>query len=347
VKKLKKTRIPHLLDNCFTNSYSANITGLEEDTGQHIHPHLATVTYLTECGGPTIILNRVGTPDTTEDLSGLADNMIVSKPVFGKHIKFDGRLLHAAPSDLLEEVDDEDVDEDEENDSVSGSSAGSEEESDHVKIDSGDEISESGSVENNGSESDETSSGEVYPKRVTFLVNIWLNHIPIQSKAFPEGRLKHMKSLLESPSLFSSGISEVGNGCDLTDKTSTPSMDSRLAFEESVSVETPSIPIASTVTTDTETNTASAIGQRSQDKIWKFSNGRIKYAINIPLPPAEQLNTLLEKSDAFRLCYNTSGRSIKIDIIPSKTKKRKLMGENKSTVKSVADHEVTLPKMKK
>jgi hypothetical protein len=331
----KNANTSSLGDNCFTNSYSANITGLEEDTGQHIHPHLATVTYLTECGGPTIILNRVGTPDTTEDLSGLADNMIVSKPVFGKHIKFDGRLLHAAPSDLLEEVDDEDVDEDEENDSVSGSSAGSEEESDHVKIDSGDEISESGSVENNGSESDETSSGEVYPKRVTFLVNIWLNHIPIQSKAFPEGRLKHMKSPLESPSLLPSGISEVGNGCDLTDKTSTPSTDSRLAFEESVSVETPSIPIASTVTTDTETNTASAIGQHSQDKIWKFSNGRIKYAINIPLPPAEQLNILLKKSDAFRLCYNTSGRSIKIDIIPSKTNKRKLMGDSKRTVKSV------------
>jgi hypothetical protein len=321
------------------------MTGLEEGTGQHVHPHLATVTYLTECGGPTIILNRVGTPNTTEDLSGLADDMIVSRPVFGKHIKFDGRLLHAAPSDLLEEVDDEDEDED--NGSVSGSSAGSEGESDHVKIDSGDESSESGSVKNNCSESDESSSGEVYPKRVTFLVNIWLNHIPIQSKAFPEGRLKHMKSLLESLSLLPSGISELGSGCDLTDKTSTPSMDSRLAFEESVSVETPSIPTASTVTTNSETNASSAIGQHCQDKLWKFSNGRIKYAINIPLPPAEQLNALLKKLDAFRLCYNTGGRSIKIDIVPSKTKKRKLMGDSKSTLKSVADHEVTLPQIKK
>ena len=33
--------------------------------------------------------------------------MVVSRPAVGKHIKFDGRLLHAAPSDLLEEIDDE------------------------------------------------------------------------------------------------------------------------------------------------------------------------------------------------------------------------------------------------
>lgn len=291
-------------------------------------------------------MNKVGTPHTKEDLSGLADDMIVSRPVFGKHIKFDGRLLHAAPSDLLEEVDDEeeDDDEDEENESESESSAGSEGKVDHIKTDSGDENSESGRVEDNGSESDENSSDEAYPKRVTFLVNIWLNHIPIQSKAFPEGRLKHMKSSLESPSLLPSSLMESATDCNLTDKISIASMDSRLLFGGSASIETPSLPIESTATINSETNTTSAIDQHCQEKIWKFSNGGLKYAINIPLPPGEQLNALLEKLDAFRLCYRSSGQSIKIETLFSR--KRKLIDDN-IPVSKIVDHEVTLSKIKK
>lgn len=302
---------------------------------------MATVTYLTDCGGPTIILNRVGTPNTTEDLSGIADDMIVSRPVFGKHIKFDGRLLHAAPSDLLEEVDNEEDDDDDENESVSGSSAGSKGELDNVKVESGDENSESGSGESNGSESDESSSGVVYQKRVTFLVNIWLNHIPIQSKAFPEGRLKHMTSSLDSSSLLPSNLSESSTDCDLTDKISSLVMDHRLAFGESVSIETPSMPIESTVTSYSETQSATAVSQHCEEKVWKFSNGGVKYAIHIPLPPAEQLTALLKKLDAFRLCYSSSGQSIQIVTLPSK--KRKRVDDKVGVLKSVADHEVTLP----
>ena len=85
------------------------------------------MTYLTDLGGPTLILNKVGTRHATECLSGTADEIIISRPMFGKHIKFDGRLLHAAPCDLLELEDesfsDEQGDDSEEDSSDSDSSS--------------------------------------------------------------------------------------------------------------------------------------------------------------------------------------------------------------------------------
>ncbi len=44
--------------------------GEEEDSGRHIYPLLATVTYVTACGGPTIILNKAGTQDSSDSIEG-------------------------------------------------------------------------------------------------------------------------------------------------------------------------------------------------------------------------------------------------------------------------------------
>ncbi len=77
--------------------------GIEEETGEHIYPRLASVTYLSHSGGPTVIMNKMGGSDDSVDITGKIDSFIASKPLFGKHIAFDGRLLHAAPSDLVEE----------------------------------------------------------------------------------------------------------------------------------------------------------------------------------------------------------------------------------------------------
>jgi hypothetical protein len=79
--------------------------GLEGHSGVNIYPHLATVTYLTDSGGPTIILNRAGSLYSDDDHSGGVGEMIISKPTLGKHVKFDGRLLHAAPSNLIQQQD--------------------------------------------------------------------------------------------------------------------------------------------------------------------------------------------------------------------------------------------------
>ena len=115
--------------------------GLEEDQSMNIHPHLATVTYLTTSGGPTIILDKTSGLNINEDISSFIGNAVISKPLFGKHLKFDGSKLHAAPSDLMDQ----------------------------------DDVSEGDEDDNDDEENEETQL------RITFLVNIWLNHLPIQS----------------------------------------------------------------------------------------------------------------------------------------------------------------------
>lgn len=69
-----------------------------------IHPHLSTVTYLTSEGAPTMVFE-----DTTPDegmLNQDIEEAYISWPRTGKHLSFDGRFLHGAPSDLLASRDD-------------------------------------------------------------------------------------------------------------------------------------------------------------------------------------------------------------------------------------------------
>ena len=132
----------------------------EEENGKLIYPTVATVTYLTNCGGATWVLPCTGS--TTEETSSgfnkgasRLNSLVFSLPRKGKHLHFDGRLLHAAPADFngTEQDDDED----------SGNSSDSDEEDD-----------------------------DTAPIRVTFLVNVWLNHIPLQSCPYPAEDLNQM-----------------------------------------------------------------------------------------------------------------------------------------------------------
>ncbi|GMH82051.1 hypothetical protein TL16_g09132 [Triparma laevis f. inornata] len=96
-----------------------------EGFGLNVHPHVASVTYMTDIGGPTIVTPHMSGVEAGSDFSGTQDSLFLSYPEKGKHMAFDGRFLHAAPSDLIPEK----------------------------------------------------SKGFRY----TFLVNIWLNHCPINS----------------------------------------------------------------------------------------------------------------------------------------------------------------------
>ena len=73
---------------------------LKGSTGEHLPPFLATVTYLTSAGTPTVILpvaadarghGVCAPPDSRADGN---DACYASFPVVGKHLAFDGRLLH-------------------------------------------------------------------------------------------------------------------------------------------------------------------------------------------------------------------------------------------------------------
>ena len=70
---------------------------------------------------------------------------------------FTGSLLHAAPSDFLQDADHSDSDSDSSSDESSSGSSSENESSDDVSLDN---------------------------KRVTFLVNIWLDHLPSQAGPF-------------------------------------------------------------------------------------------------------------------------------------------------------------------
>lgn len=91
---------------------------LKSLTGEHVPPFLATVTYLTSCGAPTLVLpvaadahgGAVGGGAAGDSgaagggAAGVGDvagcGAFVSYPRAGKHLAFDGRLLHGAPHAL-------------------------------------------------------------------------------------------------------------------------------------------------------------------------------------------------------------------------------------------------------
>ena len=128
--------------------------GLEAQLPNYmLHPRVATITYLSDIGVPTLILDKVSPPPSDVSKSSLAGDIStgwLSHPDFGKHIAFDGRMLHGAPGTFFPAVEEE-----------------REEKSPIKKM-----------KLNDGT----PALGQPAPgRRVTFLVNIWLNHCPIDA----------------------------------------------------------------------------------------------------------------------------------------------------------------------
>jgi hypothetical protein len=124
----------------------------------YIHPHVSTVTYLTDFGSPTLVTNcRVhnltgewivpGDGNSKDD----AVEGFVSWPKTGKHMSFDGRYLHAAPPELMEP----------------GAFA------EQIQYQHSDDPKQQKLLKRRY-------------RRVTFLVNIWLNYQPFEVKPFPD-----------------------------------------------------------------------------------------------------------------------------------------------------------------
>mmetsp|Transcript_28112 Transcript_28112/g.47663 ORF Transcript_28112/g.47663 Transcript_28112/m.47663 type:complete len:443 (-) Transcript_28112:2123-3451(-) len=135
----------------------------------YIHPHISTVTYLTDLGAPTMVLSKrvdpmSGAYVTDADDDGSMSNVdgLVSFPKQGKHLSFDGRYLHAAPSDLLRD--------------------GLFEE--QCKFDRPD-----------GIDMKEMKVLERRHRRVSFLVNVWLNYHPYNVHPFPETMISNLSKM--------------------------------------------------------------------------------------------------------------------------------------------------------
>ena len=122
--------------------------------GEHIPPWLATVTYLGSCGAPTLILPVVGDGTARvrprdageQEGEGGSRGAFVSHPREGKHLAFDGRLLHGAIDELT-----------------------------HPPPARAGEEAEGASQEED----------KAYT-RVTLMVNVWVDHRPSRAMRLPE-----------------------------------------------------------------------------------------------------------------------------------------------------------------
>ena len=67
-----------------------------------VHPTVATVTYLSSTGAPTVVVDcpPLAVPPPRQRTSATAARAFVSHPAVGKHIAFDGPLLHGVPPEL-------------------------------------------------------------------------------------------------------------------------------------------------------------------------------------------------------------------------------------------------------
>jgi hypothetical protein len=174
---------------------------------QNIHPYLGTVSYFSEVGAPTIIFPKTtaGPTISSEDFIGysvgedglpLLTQAYISRVLPGKHIAFDGRFLHAAPTNFWDQI----------------------QEAQQRKNKEG------------PSQRNRSKGPRSRPKRATFLVNVWINHKPYDAVPMEpalQSRLSKFKVSLDlsqhSPSepYQVAVLSPLGSGADKARKDSS------------------------------------------------------------------------------------------------------------------------------
>ena len=148
----------------------------------YVHPYLSTVTYLTDLGAPTMVVNcRVNYATGEWILPEETVEGFVSWPRQGKHLSFDGRFLHAAPPDLMEDG----------------------------LFERQCKIPEEEEEATNDPKAAERRRKilERRHRRVTFLVNVWLNYKPFNVELFPDTMIDKLTKVDESKwkGVFASG----------------------------------------------------------------------------------------------------------------------------------------------
>lgn len=128
--------------------------GLEDQAPNLLlHPRLATVTYLSDFGAPTIVFDRRSPPPDDVNKSKLAGDIRrgwLSNPAIGKHVCFDGRLLHGAPATFFAPRPDSDA--------------------------------------------SPAKKAKVDRRRITLLVNIWINHCPLDAEPLDDEVCSQLKT---------------------------------------------------------------------------------------------------------------------------------------------------------
>ena len=160
--------------------------GLEDQVPNlMLHPRLATVTYLTDYGSPTVIWDQKSPPMSDVNKTTLHGSVVrrgwLSHPVTGKHLAFDGRLLHGAPATFFPARHKKTTISPPH--ATSPTKPGSEVTEPIAKRQ---KVSDNAAENNNNNHATDT-------RRVTLLVNIWLNHCPLDAEPLEEETIQQLK----------------------------------------------------------------------------------------------------------------------------------------------------------
>ena len=178
---------------------------LLDECGVYIHPFISTVTYLSEVGAPTVVIGaRVTTEGELNDDTDPSDDherrterefdVFASYPVLGKHIAFNGRLLHGCPSSCA--------------------------------LPRGPSVSKSTSKLKN-----KAATVGVGDQRVSLLVNIWLNHKPLgvepisadpEEPAVPSPKQHSRRAAAAAAKLRSCSVWSLGDHTDALSAAAVP-----------------------------------------------------------------------------------------------------------------------------
>lgn len=155
--------------------------GLEDQApGLLVHPRVATITYLSNYGAPTLVLDRKSpAPNEVEGMSGDIPRGWLSGPHVGKHVAFDGRLLHGAPATFFPGV------------AVPSALVDDEPPAKRRKMEE-DDRKPAPKQDDQSSKDEEPAVAS--PQRITFMVNVWLNHCPLDAELLDDDVVEKLQT---------------------------------------------------------------------------------------------------------------------------------------------------------
>lgn len=247
-------------------------------------------------GSPTIVIvNGKGSDMASDDITDtkLDPPYVLSYPRCGKHISFDGTCLHGAPVDLILQESNEDELEDEVYTSLATSNK--------RKI-----LSD---VDTSNTSGDSKSARKKVKKvlnRVTFLVNIWINHVPVSSVPYPDNKIKHLQPVSNEKDII------INNLNNLMSETIEPN--SKPKTINYPNIET--IRLHSKKSKDKDNNTIlnlNSVLEVDEYRMsnWSFVSNQNDLLLKIPLPPVDKLTPYCDNNhEIHNLCVDYQNDSV-------------------------------------
>eukprot|EP00977_Amphora_coffeiformis_P028800 scaffold37161_cov153-Amphora_coffeaeformis.AAC.1 len=160
--------------------------GLEgQVTNLFLHPRVGTVTYLTDCGAPTVVLDRPSPQQgNMEALNGDIAKGWLCHPTRGRHLAFDGRLLHGAPATFFPAH-------------VTSTPTASRPVTAIANADSKPPPTKKAKLDD---DTNTASSGaeQSVNQRITLLVNVWVNHCPMDAEPMEDEICSQLKTPMDA-----------------------------------------------------------------------------------------------------------------------------------------------------